>query len=171
VTRTIVNRFTNAVIWSGEAETMRDAIHAALDERANLSGANLSEADLSRANLSEANLSDSLKSQFRDDLWAVLSASPAEVPGLLSAIKEGRIDGSHYEGACACLVGTLANVRQCAYDQIPNLAPNASRLSEVWFLQIKPGQTPDNHEPSRLAAEWVEDWLLRMRAAFSGATA
>jgi len=246
MTRTILHRFTGAAIWTGEAETVRDAVHAALAagadlswanlsradlswanlswanlsganlswadlsranlseanlseanlswanlseadlsranlsganlsganlSRANLSGANLSranlsEANLSRANLSGANLSESVKAQFRDDLWAVLSASPAEVPGLLAAIREGRIDGSHYEGACACLVGTLANVRHCAHNAIPGLTPNASRLSEVWFMQIAPGQTPENHGPSKLAEAWVSDWLTRMQAAF-----
>lgn len=29
--RQILNRWTNAVLWSGEAETVKDAIHAALE--------------------------------------------------------------------------------------------------------------------------------------------
>ena len=47
----------NRVIWEGEAATMKDAIHAAIAARANLSWANLSRANLSWANLSGANLS------------------------------------------------------------------------------------------------------------------
>jgi len=60
--RRILNRFTDAVIWEGEAETVKDAIHAAMKSRANLSRANLSGADLSWANLSGADLS-------RANLW------------------------------------------------------------------------------------------------------
>ncbi len=41
-------------IWAGEAETVKDAIHAAIVSRANLSWANLSGANLSGADLSGA---------------------------------------------------------------------------------------------------------------------
>ena len=57
MTRKILNWSTGAVIWEGDAETVKDAIHAAIAARANLSRANLSRAHLSEANLSEANLS------------------------------------------------------------------------------------------------------------------
>src|SRR3990167_5216234 len=55
--RTIRNCLTNAVIWEGEAETVKDALHAGIASRADLSGADLSGANLSWANLSRANLS------------------------------------------------------------------------------------------------------------------
>ena len=41
-------------MWTGEAETVKDAIHAAIKARAHLSGANLSRANLSGADLSGA---------------------------------------------------------------------------------------------------------------------
>ena len=56
-TRTIVNRFTGAVIWTGEAENTRDALLKAFASGANLSHADLFDADLSHANLFGANLS------------------------------------------------------------------------------------------------------------------
>ena len=130
---------------------------------ANLCGANLSGADLREADLREADLS-----VIRDDLWAVLSAVPAEVEGLRHAILSGTIDGSTYEGSCACLVGTLANVRHCKYNDIPALTPNSSRPAERFFLAIKPGDTPENSQFSKLALEWVDQWLANMRAAFAG---
>ena len=65
MTRTIANWLTGAVIWEGEAETVKDAIHAAIHARANLSGANLSGADLSWADLSWANLSGAHLSRAR----------------------------------------------------------------------------------------------------------
>ena len=128
---------------------------------ANLRGANLSEANLRGANLSEANLTP-----IRDDIWAVLSASPAEVPGLREAIVAGRVDGTAYEGDCACLVGTLANARHCHYTQIPGLTPNAWRPAESFFLCIQKGSTPKNSQHAKLAVEWIDEWLDRMRAAF-----
>jgi uncharacterized protein YjbI with pentapeptide repeats len=64
----IKSRFTGAVIFSGDFESLRDAVLAALKSNANLScadlsnanlrNANLSYADLRNANLSNANLSD-----------------------------------------------------------------------------------------------------------------
>jgi Pentapeptide repeats (8 copies) len=138
---------------------------------ANLSWANLSGADLSGANLSGADLSGAdLRSAgltlIRDDLWAVLSSAPNEVAGLLAALREGRVDGSTYVGACACLVGTLANVRHCEVYAIPGLTPNSARPIERFFCGIRPGDTPETNAVSKLAAEWTEDWLTRMQATF-----
>jgi hypothetical protein len=141
--RQILNRWSYAVLWSGEAETVKDAIHAALAARADLRGADLT--------------------PIRDDLWAVLSSAPAEVPALLAALKEGRVDGSTYDGTCACLVGTLANARGCDYGAIPGLSPNSARPAERFFLAIQPGQMPETHAPSRIAVEWVEQWIANVR--------
>jgi hypothetical protein len=124
---------------------------------ANLRGANLRGADLTGANLIIV----------RDDLWAVLSSAPAEVPALIAALKAGLVDGSSYSGECACLVGTIANARHCNYNAIPGLTPNSSRPAERFFLGIRQGDTPETSQASKLACEWAEDWLARMHAAFS----
>ena len=139
----ILNRHTQAVILEKEGD-LRDA---------NLRGADLRDADLTTV---------------RDDIWAVLSAAPAEVPGLLAAVREGRIDGSTYQGPCACLVGTMANVKGCAYDDLsPFLRPDSSRPAEAFFTAIHPGDTPDSNQASKLAEAWISDWLTRMRATFA----
>jgi uncharacterized protein YjbI with pentapeptide repeats len=106
------------------------------------------------------------KNQVRDDLWAVLSAAPNEVEGLRKALAEGRVNGSTYQGACACLVGTIANVRGCDYRELGILQPNSNRLAELWFISINKGNTPDDNPFSRLALEWVDQWLVNVRAAF-----
>ncbi len=55
--REIKSWLDGAVLWSGEAETVKDALHAAIAARADLSWAHLSGAHLSGAHLSGANLS------------------------------------------------------------------------------------------------------------------
>jgi len=139
---------------------------------ANLRGANLRGADLRDANLRGANLrgADQLPEQYkrlcRDDLWAVLCAAPKEVDGLRLALAEGRIDGSTYSGDCACLVGTIANVRGTSVESLAILKPDCSRPIERFFLAIRPGDKPENNEFSRLALSWCDEWISNIRAAF-----
>jgi hypothetical protein len=142
---------------------------------ADLSGANLSDADLSGANLSDANLRDADLSgadlsgadlsganlePIRVDFFDVLlrASTNGEVPGLIAALKEGRVNGSTYQGDCACLVGTIANIKQCKYDAIPNLTPDSSRPAERFFLAIRKGDTPETNAFSKVAVGWAEDF-------------
>jgi hypothetical protein len=123
---------------------------------ANLSRANLSRADLSRANLRLANLSDA-----EQDLCKVLDAAPMEVAGLRAALVAGKVNGSCYEGECACLLGTIANLRYCAYTELGALTPDSSRPAERFFLAILPGCTPENSQPCALAVKWIDSWLSK----------
>jgi hypothetical protein len=150
---------------------------------ADLRGANLLGANLLGANLLGANLRDDASDHrhplhtTRSDLWAILDEAPAEVAGLLDAITSGRIDGSTYEGACRCLVGTIAQVRGCAYTDLEHIDPDGGRLAELWFGPIHPGDEPVD-EPERegqfragLAARWIAEWResrKRLTAAFAG---
>ena len=133
----------------------------------NLSGCDLSGSDLRGCDLSAAkNLTAEQLVQIRDDLWAVLSAAPREVDGLRKALAEGRVDGSTYSGECACLVGTIANVRGCSEFDLGILKPNASRPIECWFMGINKGDTPDTNVCAKWALAWCDEWLTNMRAAF-----
>ena len=129
---------------------------------ANLRGANLSYADLRGADLSGANLRGADLTPIREDVWAVLSACPAEVPALRAAIAEGRVDGSTYTGDCACLVGTLANARGCEVDELATVKPNAGRPAEQFFLGIAKGDTPATNQFSAIALGWVDEWLANV---------
>jgi hypothetical protein len=144
---------------------LRDANLRGADLRdANLRGADLSGADLSGADLSDANLTP-----IRDDIWAVLSSAPREVPALIEALKAGRVDGSTYTGECSCLVGTIAAARNADFQDLPGLAPNGSRPAERFFMGICKGDTPETNQFSTLALQWCEQWLETMRAAFAPA--
>jgi hypothetical protein len=139
---------------------------------ADLSGANLSEADLIRANLSGANLSGANLSganliradqrslrHIKHDIWGVLLHARTEVPALRQAVLEGRIDGSVYEGECACLCGTIANARKCTVNEIPGVQPDSASLAERFFMAIKKGDTPENNPASKLVLEWIDEFI------------
>ena len=155
----IKGRSDGAVLFAFEAT---DEQHASdKDMRHALEAAAIRRADLRDADLRGANLS-----RFRDDVWAVLSSAPAEASAVLAALQAGRVDGTVYLGDCACLVGTIAKARGCHHTALGVLKPDGLRLAETWFMQIRPGHTPANNGPTRLAAEWVGEWLASMRSAF-----
>jgi len=133
---------------------------------ADLSWANLREANLRGADLSGANLREAILDPIRDDFWAVLASAPKEIAGLRAALVAGRVNGSTYEGACACLVGTIANVRGCAYTELGILHPQSNRTAERFFLGINTGDTPETNQFSARAVEWIDDFVSRMRDAF-----
>ncbi len=129
-------------------------------EGANLEGAYLRGAYLGVANLGGANLEGANLDEIQTDFYDVLSAAPAEVPGLLSAVREGRIDGSVYQGECACLVGTIAKVRGVGYHAMPGIVPNGARLAETFFLSLRKGDTPATHGVAAVVETWIEEWML-----------
>ena len=129
-----------------------------------LRGANLSGADLRGANLRGANLSDADLRGQKNDFWAILLHAPAEIQGLRLALIEGRVDGSTYEGPCACLVGTIANVRNANYQDI-GIKPDSSRPAEQWFMYIKKGDTPETNQISRFTVEWLDEFVILLNDA------
>jgi Pentapeptide repeats (8 copies) len=137
--------------------------------RADLTGANLTGADLTDADLTGAVLTDAVLTgavlpgadlrSFKADFWMTLVTAKAEVPGLIKALREGRVNGSTYEGDCACLVGTIANVRGVS---VSNLARDASAPAERWFMMIntgdKPGDASGGGFASAKALEWATEF-------------
>jgi uncharacterized protein YjbI with pentapeptide repeats len=150
---------------------------------ADLRGAYLGGAYLGGADLRGADLPSSPLFMFRIDLWDVLDQAPAEVAGLRASLVEGRVDGSVYEGVCACLVGTIANVRGVPVDEV-GIPRAAERPAEQWFMPIRKGDLPDEaslevvtvdleaEKPSSdvlereeavyratLAVQWIDEWM------------
>ena len=168
----IKHRFIDAVLFTHETTderqasglAMRDALEAAVERSANLSdadlhGANLSDANLHGANLHGANLSDANLSPVKADYFDVLLRAPHEIAGLRAALVAGRVDGSTYEGECACLVGTIAHVRGGQYDALGNgIKPDSGRPIERFFMGIRKGDTPESNQCSALAVEWLDEF-------------
>lgn len=102
----------------------------------------------------------------RDDFWAVLCSALREIPGLRRALVEGRVNGSVYIGECACLVGTIANVRGCDFTELGALKPNADRPAEQFFFSIHEGNTPENSRFAKQAVEWIDEFTNAMQAVF-----
>ena len=74
-----IKSLSGAILWSGEAESWKDATERAVKSRADLYGANLSKADLSGANLSGAK---GINSNLCTPLLMLL-----DQPGLIRAYK------------------------------------------------------------------------------------
>jgi len=133
---------------------------------ADLRSANLSSANLSSANLSYADLSYANLRSFKADLWMTLAQNRHEVPALIAALQEGRVDGSTYEGPCACLVGTIANAKDVSFSELEH---SASNPAEVWFSMIRSGDKPGDDSAggfaSKMALDWANDFQVAIGAA------
>jgi uncharacterized protein YjbI with pentapeptide repeats len=130
--------------------------------RANLTRADLTDANLTRANLTRADLTSLPKAALRPiraDLFDVLLRARSEVPALLRALREGRIDGSTYNngGDCRCLAGTIAQVRGCDYTDLG--FADSERPIERWFYAIRPGNKPDNHPVAKMTEGWIIEFM------------
>jgi hypothetical protein len=124
-------------------------------EGADLKGAYLKGADLKGADLKGAKLDDT-----KADYLSVLAVAKNEVVELYKSIMEGKIDGSVYTGECACLVGTIANIRNERHQELGiDLSPNSDRPAERWFLAIRKGDTPHNNQVSAITKEWTEEFM------------
>lgn len=159
----ILNRWTGAVVYhSDNAENLEAAIKEAVANGASLDGASLAGASgLTEDQLRLANLAE-----VESDILGILSYAAGEVEFLADALKNGEVNGSAYEGECVCLVGTIANARNCAYTEVPGVRPDSGRAAEAWFYAIRTGDTPENSPIVKITYGWVVDWIERMKSAF-----
>jgi len=146
---------------------------------ANLSRADLSKADLSNADLYEADFTSTLlrlsNLRFANNLLTIKSLPAAkrelfeklgafknEAQGLYKAAVGGKIDGSAYEGDCACFVGTIANLLDQNYKELENLKHDDESLIERLFSAVTTGDTPTNNPISKI----VQDWLIEFMGIY-----
>jgi uncharacterized protein YjbI with pentapeptide repeats len=125
---------------------------------ADLRGADLCDADLCHANLCGANLRDANLEPFKKDLFDVLLRAAPEIDNLKKSLVEGKIDGSTYEGECACLCGTLEKSNSSEIRQRIHGLRNPSRPIERFFSLIRPNDTPENNEAAKIVIKWIEEF-------------
>ena len=151
----IKNRWSGELIFSVETDNWKLAVEAAIKANADLSYANLSFADLSSADLRFANLrfAKNLPEWYINlcsrDMLFVFQHLKAELPYLRDKLVKGQVDGTQYEGDCACLIGTLGKAdggvdKVCT--MIPYYDKGLHNYGEMWFFQIKQGDTPKNNQ-------------------------
>lgn len=100
-------------------------------------------------------------------MFVVLLHAIPEIKFLKQNIIDGKIDGSTYEGACACLSGTLYNGAKITDGPqeekvIKTIMDcrNSNRPIERFFLAINEEDTPETSQFSKLALEWIEEFEL-----------
>jgi hypothetical protein len=141
----------------------------------NLSSANLHSADLSSANLHSVNLSSAnlhsadlrsaknLPASYINlcsrDMLFVFEHLKGELPAFREKLVAGKIDGTQYEGDCACLIGTMGNLdggvdKVCS--RIPFYDKGLHNYGEQWFWQIHQGDTPDKSFFAKHALELID---------------
>jgi hypothetical protein len=129
---------------------------------ANLYGANLRGANLRGANLYETDLGQLPKdyiNQCSRDILSIFSYLKKEVPFLKKMLIEGKVDGSQYEGECACLIGTLANGNgglEQVCGAIPFYEKGTHNYGEMFFLNIRKGDTPETNQFSAHVLKLIE---------------
>ena len=170
---------TGSVLFDYEKEqnTIKDTV-----VEANLRGANLREANLRGANLRGANLygadlrgadlrgadleklpQDYINQCSRDMLF-VFEHLKSELSAFREKLVNGEIDGTQYEGDCACLIGTLGKVgggidKVCK--AIPFYEKGLQNSGEQWFYQIRKGDTPEKSQFAAHALKLVDMVLAK----------
>jgi hypothetical protein len=148
------HRWNGSILFECEALSIKAALTLAVEKKVDLQGANLRYANLRGANLRGAKLEE-----IKADVFSILAVAKQEVAGLYDALVRGKVDGSVYQGECACLVGTIAKIRKEDYNKLGiDLRPDSSRPAEKWFLGICKGDTPESSPIVKLTAEWVQEF-------------
>jgi hypothetical protein len=125
----------------------------------NLTGADLTRANLNGANLTGVNLAGANLDAIKEDFTVEVLKMSDELNALRLAIVEGRINGSAYSGECACLAGTFAKARGVENyhgEDIGNFHADPLSPREMWFMMIRPGDTPENNQASEIALGWLD---------------
>ena len=144
--------------YLGGANFFRSNFREANFFMTNFRGANFDEVDLRGIE----NIPESLISYFKKDLRYVLTYTKPEIPYLKERLEKGEVDGTQYEGECACLIGSLANSKKERYEEfiscIPDYELGSHNPSEQLFYQIRKGDTPENNQFAKIAMEVIEEF-------------
>ena len=111
-------------------------------------------------NFRKIRLFESDLSSVKSDFWDVLKLVPEEIKGLKKAIIHGKVNGSVHDGEYACLFGIISYLRKFKYNEINIEKHNIKRPIERFFSAIKKNDTPWNSQFSKLAVEWIDEFLI-----------
>ncbi len=173
----VLNRFSGEIQFTAEIDCadsephcwkLRLAVQWAIKTGADLSdtdlsGANLRRtnlycADLRRADLNYAKLSGANLSGAKEDFLREVLKMPGELEFLRDAIRNGKINGSVYDGECACLAGTLSKATGKSWSIFKDDSPieiDASSTLARFFMGIAEGDTPETNPISAIALKWT----------------
>jgi len=166
----IKNRWTDEVIYSGEYETLKDAVISAVANCANLSGADLNGANLRRADLSGANLNGAYLSDANlsdaDLSGADLSDANLNGANLRRAdLSDANLSGADLSDANLSDANLRrANLRRANLRRADLSGANLRRadLSGANLSDAKFDGFPNMEPPQSLAeaAQRTKEWLL-----------
>ncbi len=161
-------KIDGTVLCESKTETVKEQ---AQKNYRNLRGADLSSADLRGADLSSADLygAKNLPQWYINvcarDLLFVFEHLKNELPGLREKLVQGKVNGTQYEGDCACLIGSLANIQDKSTKEVCNYLPfydmGLHNYGEQWFWNIKEGDTPESNEFSKQAVFLIDMVLAK----------
>ena len=121
-----------------EYETVNNTIAKTLEE-AIKGSADLRSADLRLAK----NIPQDYINICSRDMLFIFQALKSELPYLRKKIVEGEIDGTQYEGDCACLIGSLKKGTDGGVEKVCEFIPfydkGLHNPAEQWFWQIRKG--------------------------------
>jgi hypothetical protein len=151
----IINTVFDSLIWESEKETIKEAV-----EEKNKRDANLRDADLYGADL--AKLPTDYINQCSRDMLFIFQCLKPELAEFRKKLIAGEIDGTQYEGDCACLIGTMGKLdggisKVCK--TISFYEKGTHNGGEAWFLNIHKNDTPENNEFSKHALLLVDQVL------------
>ena len=162
--------------YEDEDNSTKKALEKAVAEGADLEGAYLKGADLEGAYLEGADLEGAyLKGAYlrgvknlpqwfinvcSRDLLFVFEHLKEELPFLREKIISGEVEGTQYEGECACLIGTFGkgDMAECkkVATKIPFYDIGLHNYGEQWFWNIRKGDTPENNSFAKHALELID---------------
>jgi uncharacterized protein YjbI with pentapeptide repeats len=125
-------------------------------------GAKLTEVDFTGCNLTGCDLKTANLEPIKTDFIQAILKLPAEIPNLREKFIEGKINGSTYEGQCACLAGTIANNLGIKTDKLEkkfNYPVDSESPRERFCLAVRPGDTPENNQIAALFVQWIDEAL------------
>jgi hypothetical protein len=125
-----------------------------------LTGARLNHASFSNAYLNDVDLTDITfegadLTPIKNDFFRILLRAIPEIPNLVKALIDGKIDGSIYEGYCACLCGTLEKSKNYKIKENVHIERNSDSPIERFFMNIHPGDNTENSEYVKQVFRWL----------------